>query len=352
MLKIWQRYFLKELLNNFLFILFSFYFLYAVLDYSTHAKEISSATSPGFFSFVLYYVALFIGRLDILAPIALLVSLLKVLLGSSQKGEIVALNSSGLSLYTFFKPFFFFTLSLSLFLLIINTQILSPLALRQIEKFEKVQLHAARKERPISSIKLRDGSTLVYRTFDRAGKELHDVVWIRAPKDFLIMRTLLLKDSIPKGLYVDHLEERENVLTKTESFTELLFPDLVFGKGEKSLRPVENLSPLQLYKYLKEKSPKYRASEVEAHLVYKLLFPFVSLLILLALFPSSTAFRRNIPFLSFYALSITGLITFFMVADGALILAESGRFMPFIVIVLPFLMLGLPTCFYFRRRLL
>lgn len=54
----------------------------------------------------LYYLFEFIKRADLLIPLAVLITTIKVLFALNIKGELVALRASGLSLKVILRPFF------------------------------------------------------------------------------------------------------------------------------------------------------------------------------------------------------------------------------------------------------
>ena len=54
-MKIWQRYFYKEIIATFLFLLFCFYGLYVILDLMAHMKDIREGHTS-FRTWVIFYL--------------------------------------------------------------------------------------------------------------------------------------------------------------------------------------------------------------------------------------------------------------------------------------------------------
>ncbi|MCX6991210.1 MAG: LptF/LptG family permease, partial [Chlamydiae bacterium] len=96
--KIWQRYFFIELCKVFFFFLVSFFFLYSLIDYTTHAGDFVTDGKFQSKNLLFYYGFQFIKRAYLLLPLALLISTIKVLCSMNASRELVALQSSGVKL--------------------------------------------------------------------------------------------------------------------------------------------------------------------------------------------------------------------------------------------------------------
>jgi lipopolysaccharide export system permease protein len=103
---IWKKYFFKELVKVFLLFMGTFYFLYVLIDYSAHTKDFYQV-GIGFSDFVLYYLFQFTNRAEILIPIALLISTIKVMTTANMRNEILALISGGIAMKHLMRPFIF-----------------------------------------------------------------------------------------------------------------------------------------------------------------------------------------------------------------------------------------------------
>ena len=99
-MKKWQSYFYKEIAKVFFFFLFGFFFLYSVIEYSTHMDDFFKNSSLNINAVVLYYVNHFLKRLDFLVPMALLLSTIKVLTTLNARNEWTVFQVAGLSTRT------------------------------------------------------------------------------------------------------------------------------------------------------------------------------------------------------------------------------------------------------------
>ena len=92
---IWKRYILCEILKVFFLFLGCFFFLYSLIDYSLHMQDFIIDKRIQISHITTYYLFQFIKRADLLIPLALLISTLKVLFSLNSRGELIALQSSG-----------------------------------------------------------------------------------------------------------------------------------------------------------------------------------------------------------------------------------------------------------------
>ncbi len=128
--RIWERYFLKEILKIFSLFIFCFYGLYIIIDYSSR----SATHYAGKFTFLemgKLYLFIFIQRMDILIPFALVVATVKTLCSLNVHNEIVALMSTGVKLKRLMRPFILVGLFF-VALLYINEQFFLPAAYSRI----------------------------------------------------------------------------------------------------------------------------------------------------------------------------------------------------------------------------
>src|SRR5579862_8822250 len=93
---IWERYLFREILKVFFLFLGCFFFLYSILDYSLHMQDFLVDKKIHFSHLLIYYSYQFIKRADMLIPLALLIATLKVLFTINARGELVALQASGI----------------------------------------------------------------------------------------------------------------------------------------------------------------------------------------------------------------------------------------------------------------
>src|SRR6185503_19712701 len=121
---IWKRYFFKELLLTFTFVIAASYLLYVVIDYATHTKLFQQKELP-LWHLSIYYFYQFSKHAEILLPVALLISTLKVILTANVQRELLILMSAGISVKKITLPFLLFGLGITT-LCYLNFEYLQP----------------------------------------------------------------------------------------------------------------------------------------------------------------------------------------------------------------------------------
>jgi lipopolysaccharide export system permease protein len=176
-------------------------------------------------------------------------------------------------------------------------------------------------------------------------KVFTDAYWMRSIDDIYRIANLSPYTPEPTGYGVDHLKrDPEDYLVAVESVPIKTFPDMPFNKEQllKSVTVPEAQSLSELY----QKIPVHKnaLSEKEAHLqttfYYKLAMPWLCLLAILAAAPFCLRFSRTLPVFFIYALSIFGLVAFYLVIEATVVLGERQMVEPMIAIGAPF------ACFF------
>ncbi len=340
---IWQRYILREILKVFLLFLGCFFFLYSLIDYSLHMQDFIVDKRIQISHTAIYYFFQFVKRAALLTPLALLIATLKVLFSMNARGELIALQSSGLAARKILRPFFFLGLLCVLFNFV-SAEFLLPASLNFLDQFREKHFkhshHGHRKE-PIHVLPLKDKSKIIYQSEDKDKKLFLDVFWIRSVDEIWRMQSLSTNPQHPVGHYVDHLQRnREGNFEKAESFNDYRFdkfrwqPDPT-GKG---YIPLENRKISELFRLLvqKTKTTAYEYPQVLSHFLFKAVIPFLSLFVIAAAAPFCLRYSRNLPMFFTYAIALFGFVAFFALMDAAVILGENLIVSPYLAIILPF----------------
>jgi lipopolysaccharide export system permease protein len=337
-MRIYSRYFYKELAKVFFLFLGCFYFLYVLIDYASHVKNLHQHGLP-FSQVISYYFFQFSSMLEILIPAAFLVALIKVLLQVNLRNELVALLSSGLSYHRILAPFVLSSLVCGA-LLYCNFQFITPAASKRLDTFKSRFLKAGEEQNfEIGHLQLNDGTLLVYGAYDAAKGAFHDVFWVLNSDELYRIKTLYPREKTAKGLFVDHLvRDKNGDVRKKASHETLLFPKMKFE--EKALYEAVNSPEWHSITGLLNSIPKQftfeKVSDQEARsrtiLFHKITVPLLSLLVCLAITPICLQFRRNLPV----------FIAFFMFISASKILGESQVISPLLALFSPYLI-----CFTF-----
>ncbi len=342
-LKIWQRYFLKEFFKIFFLFLFCFYFLYIAIDYCLHIQDFVQHKEIQFSKICAYYLFQFVKRADLLLPLALLISTIKVVCSFNQCLELLAFQIGGIELKKFMRPLLYVALMACLFNLCLE-QFALPRSLNAIDRFYDAHLrhnYTTRKE-PLHVLHLNDHSKLVYQYFDSSKQAFFDVIWIKNANDIWRMKYLNADPQNPLGQYVDHLERNgDGFFEKKESSKQVLLKDLKWQRDipRKGFVPFENRCLFELAKQLLNSKhlTHYEIAEIQTQLFFKIAMPFLCLLVVIAVVPACLRYSRNSSPFFLYSIALFSFIAFYAFMDAAVILGENRTFSPFWTIFSPFL---------------
>ncbi len=341
---IWQRYIRRETLKVFFLFLLSFYFLYVLVDYSSHMQDFMQDKKIAFGRVSRYYLYQFIKRADILLPLALLLSTIKVLCGLNSKRELVAFQSAGISWKRLVRPILSIALVCTATIVVINQYAL-PRALCEIDRFYDSHLrssHRGQRLEPIHVVYLPDQSKLIYQSYNSAKEAYFDVMWMRSASDIWRMKYLNADPKRAIGHFVDHLEQnQQGFLEKTASFDAYLFTDLKWDKDlpRKGFIPYENYSMSALVKMLTSDSlaSKSASDEIQTQLFFKATMPLLAPLCLIAVAPFCITYRRQMHAFLIFACALFSFVAFIALMDAAVILGETHTLSPKLAILVPFM---------------
>lgn len=344
--KLWERYLFHEILKVFLFFIFSFYLLYALIDYSIHAHHFSKILNLNWIDLLTYYFCLLIKRIDLVLPLALLISTNKILLHLNQKNEMIALFVGGLKKTELLRPFFTLASFITLIILL-NFEYVTPYSLEYLEQFENQHF---KKDIPQDYttpstyvLPLENGGKFIFSKYNAQNTCFEDVFYIQSQDDLWKIKFLIIENNKAIGHFVEHLIRDEHLLlVENKSYETYIFSDLIIDLPirKKTSIPFEHRSISSLYSLIAHSSHLYQenASKIHTQLFFKLCIPFVSFLVIIACAPFCMIFSRKLPIFMIYAMSIFGIIAFFTVIDAAVILGENHIFPPILAISLPFLL--------------
>jgi lipopolysaccharide export system permease protein len=309
------------------------------MDYSTHMQDFIQDKKIQIPQLLLYYTFHFLKRANLLIPLTLLISTIKVLTTFNSTRELVALQVSGIKIKRLLRPFFSLALICTLFNYA-NTQFFLPTSLNFIDRFYKAHLsyhyRNADKE-PIHIVHLTDDSKLIYQAYDSAKETLFDVIWLRSTDDIWKMKFLKADPTNPLGEFTDHLQRSpQGLLVKTESYPSFLFKDLKWKKEQLNmgLVPIDNHSITSLLLMLQEK--KGAKAEIITRLTFKCLMPLLPFLAVIACVPFCIRYARGLPLFFIYLIAVFGFLAFFAMMNAAIILGENNTIPSFWAIFIPF----------------
>lgn len=343
--KLWQRYIFQDLLKCFTFFLLSFFFLYFLIDFSTHAHDFVEHGRVQVFQLSIYYLHQFFKKLQLLLPLALLISTIKVLSSLNSYRELIALQAGGIPLRSVFRPFWLLAAVCSL-AGYLNEEFSMPKSTAYLEEIKHSYEDLLKKsKRQFTILYLKDSSKLIYQDYIPEKGVFFDVYWIRSFNDIWRMKYLNADPQNPIGEYVDHIARNEKgVLEKKESYERCHLPSLKWKTRElhqqHSSPKHQKLTRLATLFLKKEGSDSFHdQGEIATHFFHKLLMPLFPFLILLGVLPYCIGYSRNPPLFLLYGVSIFCFIVFFAALNAMLILGENQIIHPFLSVGIPFILL-------------
>lgn len=348
-IKLWQRYLLKEILKSFFLFLFCFFFLYVLVDYSMHMQEILKNKKIFWGDLSIYYGMLFSKRCDLLLPLSLLISSIKVLTSLNKRNELLAFQAAGIPIHRLTRPFFFVGL-ICVALGYYNFEILAPKSLNYIDHFEQKYLKKKKSrkktETAVHALLLEDGTRLLYQYYDTKKKEFVDIFLVQSPDEIYHMKTLGVESPHPIGTFVDQMKRNEKgQIEKVASFPKYAFESLSlnFDLQDHFEESMENRSITQLATMTLNKTRLFHENRwlVHTNLYFKLFMPWLPVLVLIGLIPFCVVSSRTHPTFLIFSLTIFGYIAFFTIMDGCIIMGELRVLPPFWAIF------TLPIAFFF-----
>lgn len=344
--KIWERYFLKEILKIFFLFIFCFYGLYILIDYSSRSATYY-AGKFSLFEMIKLYGFIFVQRMDILISFALIVAGVKTLCSLNVRNEIVALMSSGVKLKTLMRPFIFVALTL-VALMYINEEFLQPIAFRHINYLKDMHMddHAnLDQERNVQSLEVVGQGELIYHGYDSARKSFFDVYWLKNINEVYRIKYLYPHEGIPRGRFVDHfVRHKDGELLLANSEKTLDFSTMKFNpeRLRQSIVDPRQESLTSLWRHLPSKQVNLDDAQARTltSFYHKLLMPWLCLLAIIGPAPYCLRFTRELPVFMIYLFSMITLVTFYLIMNSAMIIGENQVYPPIFAIGIPFAAYG------------
>jgi lipopolysaccharide export system permease protein len=351
---IWRRYLFSSILKVFFLFLGCFFFLYSLLDYSLHMQDFLVDKKIQFTHIFIYYFYQFIKRADLLVPLALMIATLKVLLTLNARGELVALQASGISAKRLLRPFFLVALVCTLFNWA-SAEFLLPSSLNFLDRFRQDHFKHVddRRKEPIHVLFLKDHSRIIYQKKEKG--LLYDVFWIRSSQEIWRMKYLNPDSETPVGYFADRIiSNSEGVFEKSESFEQIAFSPFRLQKDPigKGLIPTENQRLSQLFGQLtyKRSATAFERPQVLSHFLHKCLMPLLSFLVILGVAPYCLRYSRAQPVFFLYAVALFLFIAFAAFLDASLILGETQVLSAYVATLLPFVLVFTGFGWLYQRK--
>lgn len=341
----WEFYFLKQFIRIFFLFLCCFYGLYILIDYASHASNLTyHKIQIPWQDAIRYYFFVFSSRLEILFPLSLLIALVHTICMLNVHNELIAFMASGFSPKILIRPFIALGL-LGVFFTYINEQFFLPEALRNLRRIEDSIKH--QKSRHPStysarSIRLEDGSLLVFQDYDTNKERFFDTYWVQSIDNIYRIKYLFPTFPNPTGYFVDHLVRQENgELLQEAAYQTFTFSNMKLNPEvlQSTIIDPDILPLTKLWEQFFEvsSSPNEKESKILSAFYWKIMMPWLCLLTIIAPVPFCIKFSRSLPLFLTYSCNLFGLIAFYMFMDAAQVVAKRQVIPPFWAICAPFL---------------
>lgn len=281
-----HKYISREIFRYFGIVLTVVISIYVVVDFLEKIDDFLEAGLPlsKAISFFLFKIPFIIAQIT---PIGLLIAVLIVFGLMNKNNEIVALKSSGASIYNLLKPVLLIGLLLSIFLFFLS-EIVVPIT---TAKANRIWLGEVRKESVVASkeknIWIKDGSLIAHiKYYDPSSKIMYGITLNRFDENFRLLKRVDAKRGIFElGRWVlndvieQHLNEADgsySVAFQNRRVETLNFlPDDLKRVAKKS----EEMSFTELLAYIKKiKAEGYGVTPYRIDLYAKIAFPLVCII--------------------------------------------------------------------------
>ena len=305
------KYLSREILKNFGVILVAVISIYIAVDFFEKIDDFMEAGLP--FSraatFFIYNTPFVVAQI---MPVGLFLAILVVFGLMSKNNEIIALKSSGVSIYALLWPVISLGLMCTILLFFLS-EVIVPIS---TGKANEIWLREVRKEMAITTreknVWIKGNRAIIHiRFYDAANRTLHGISVNRFDEDFNLIRRVDAKKAVfqkrkyeqKTGKYqIKFYDERAEVL------------DFVPADLKRVMRKSQEMSFKELMGYIKKVEKEgYDATSYRVDLQAKIAFPFVC--IVLCLVGTGLSFRgrinESLPVVIAYGLGIVFLYWIF-----------------------------------------
>lgn len=355
---LYKRYLLTKFLKMLLFLFFSFFFLYILIDYSLHAQQFAKIQDKTLTKISTYYFYIIIKRLDIALPLSVLTGTMHTLLYLNQHLELIAFQVGNLSKKKLLLPFFQIALLTSL-TLYANNEYLLPKSLKYLDQFENIHFKNLKEmtlsQKGVHALSIKNFGKIFFSNYQASSQKFEDVFILLSHDHVWKAQSLTNKGSDAIGLFCEEfIRDDQGFFRKTNSFLEHYFEDLNIELALKK-KPTVSYEAKKLSELIKDlisqsQKDHQNKSLIQTHLMLKILTPWISFICVLALCPFCLKFSRNLSHFKIYGLSLTSFVLFITLIDICVILSESAIMPPFFIMAFPFFLSGLSFSWNYLKK--
>jgi LPS export ABC transporter permease LptG len=358
-----DRYIAKNFIATFISCLVVFISLFIIIDVFTALPEILHNHPPlmKVFEYYLYSIPLIFAQTS---PISTLLATLFTLGHMNQSNEIIAMRSSGLSIYQIVRPFLLFGFLLSLTIFLVNENV-TP----QTQKMSKYIRENYIDKSPEKMIEKPVENVAVYGFNNR----LFFINKLFPKSNTILGLTILEHDrnhNVQAKIYAEKAVWRNNRWVLYQCFIyhmgdgnkvkgePLYFSDTTFKIEEtpedfmRQNVSVDNMNIKELTGYisrLSESESSTTVKRLKVDLYQKTSFPFTSLIIILLGIPSAIVVQRKAIAFSSIGLCVGITFIFYVAFSVSIALGKSGVMPPFCAAWISHILFGSVALYFISR---
>ena len=342
-MKIIDRYLVKGFLFSFIWCLFVFVIMAVIIDIFSFIDDIVKY-KIAFESIVAFYVYYTPTIFVQVTPMAALLSTIYMLSDLNKNNEITAMKSSGIGLWRILTPLLVIGFLISVMTFIVNDRVI-PLTSKvsQMIRREELEKHKAndKQSRIIENVAIYgSGNRIVFaRNYDTVNKKLGDIII----HEHDVSENLISKITAQSGIWTgDSWKFFKVIIYRVDNAGKIMGPPVFYAEKiiplkerPRDFASKEWKSDFMSYNELHKYIENFRGSGMKimkgllVDLHYKIAFPFISLIIIMAAAPFALLTMRGGVMIGIGMSIVIGLLYYAVIAIS-LAFGKAGIFPPFL----------------------
>ncbi len=349
-----DRYLIKGFIKSFFSCLSVFILLYIIIDIFGSLSEIVR-NHPPFSKIIEYYVYFIPIIFTQTSPVASLLATLFTLGSLNQNNEVIAMRSSGLSIYHIVRPLVLFGIVLSLSIFMVNETIVpTTQKMSKIIKENYINRTPGEPiEHPIENVAVYGFNNRLFfinKLYPKTNV-IEGLTILEHDRHHNVISKVYAEKAVWRNnrwvlyqCFIYHLADGKKVGSEPLYFTNTPFK--IEESPQDFLRqnvPIDNMNAKELADYigrLSESTPLAAAQRLKVDLYQKMSFPFTSLVIILLGIPSSIVVRRRAMAFSSIGMCLGISFLFYCLFAVSIALGKGGALPPLLAAWMSHIIVG------------
>ncbi len=349
-MRILDRYILKSVLNIFFLCLFTFFFLYIIVDLFSHL-DVLLENKTGVETIKLYYLTFLPTIFIQVAPFACLLATLYTFSKLNHENEIIAMRASGLSIFQITKTAIIFGFIVSVFVFWLNDKVAPVYRMENLKI--KEQIEGGKTKIKTQNNKILKNLTIYgsknrlfyVNKFDTEKKTMDGIIILEHD----IKQNIVRKIVANKGEFKDNLwtfyksityifDENGQLKSEPQFLEEEIMPFIETPEefiGQKQSTDFMSLSQIEDYIWRLSRSGATSViRNLKVDYYQRFTLPLTSLIIILIGIPFSFKMRRKSTGMSAFGISLAVGFIYYVLNAICIALGKAGIFIPFLSVSL------------------